>query len=242
MTTKFLPLMAGVLAALLSLLLILWVLDRPRAIVGPSPSMATSIEAAAREDAITHRGRVLPMQRELDQIRKRRKRLDEVLRDLEDGIARLILGFLCVGLMASPFDAFAADVPPPAPAVLTMPAGKLSADGRQCFSVTESAMIRGVFAQVPPLKLEVATLYEDRALAAQEIGLLESMLHETQRAYDAERRRADAWSGLEAALRDQVKQLEDVIAQKRRRDHWRRAGIIAAVVAGGAVVGYAVAR
>lgn len=241
---KPLPMFAALAAALALISFFVWVL-RPRPTVPPPATSAAAIEERAREDAILYRERYLSLQRELERVKAERAKLEKLLEELGRITAPLLACIaIALSLMVTPAS-WAADPPAPPASLFTgapSPPGRLLPDGSSCFSPVDTAVFRGAYALVPHLKLEISTLREDRSLAAREIGILQEMLQETRGALERERRRSDEWSELERALSAQVQDLQHVLKVTKRRDRLRMAGTIVAVVAGGVVIGYTVAR
>ena len=248
MKLKLKPLLAAVGAMLAALLLVFFILARPKRLQPPPSSQrGIELEDAARQDAAEHRGRLLSLERELARIREQRRALEELLRELARTAPLLLASLLMAASLTGASIAYAAD--PPSPSVeaheawpVYGPHGKLMANGSTCFSLQETAALRGAYYAVPRLRLEVNTLRDDRALAQREIALLEAMLSDTRERYESERLRAIQWAELEEDLRAHVSQLERVIVRNQRKDRLRRAGVVVSVLAGGALIGWALAR
>lgn len=224
------PFLVAALVVLLAIALAFWV-SRPRPrVVSPPQDRAARIEEAAHRDAVTHRTHFLSLERELARIRVERERLDALLEQLGRAIPALLLAF---GVMFSAL---------PSAEASQAPRGSVSADGRTCFSLADTAALQGAYLLVPKQRLELETLRQDRTLAKQEIGVLQQMVDESRRAYEAERLRANEWAELEHALRAQVRDLERVVQRSERRERLRVAGMVAGVLGGGLALGWALAR
>lgn len=224
------PYWVSLLVVVLVVAVGLWV-ARPRpSVPAPAKDRAARIEEAAHQDAVAHRTLFLSLERELARVRLERQRLEAVLEQLGRALPALLLA---LGVMFAAVPSAEASEPP---------RGSLTADGRTCFSLTDTAALQGAYVLVPKQRLELDTLRQDRALASQEIGILQKMIDESRRAYEAERVRAGEWSELEGALRAQVQDLERVLHRSERRERLRLVGIVAGVLGGGLVLGWSLAR